>query len=95
MPTFTPYGKPHSILERLVESDCGYLALANVCGVPEGETRRKALWHVIASMLRVELIGGRRARYYIREPGRWALDTLRAGKSVTIVEPVTSVRLFA
>ncbi len=95
MATYTPYGKPHSILERLVESDCGYLALANICGVTDKETRRETLWFILGAMLKAELIGGRRARYYLREPGRQMLDALRAGKPVTIEEPVQSVKLFA
>lgn len=95
MAAFKPWGRAHRILECLVEGDAGFIAVSRVAGEEEGAQERKRCWHTIGAMLRAELIGGRRERYYIRPEGRQLLDALRDNRTVTLEEPQSSIRVFA
>lgn len=95
MATFNPAGRVERMLEHLTEGNCGFIPLANAAGCAPDRIARKKLWFTIGSMLKCELIGGRREGYYLLPAGRQVLEALRGGHVVTLVEKTTSIRVFA
>ncbi len=87
MSTYQPGSKIHTILERLSESDASFLDISDVIKMAHRKFRRDGLWHKIGCLLRDELIGGGRQRYYLLPAGRNLLQALRAGQPASVFTP--------
>ncbi len=93
MGTYSPNSRTHRILERLSQGGAGLAEIGLSVGLPSRKGRRDQMWHLMGTLLRDQLIGGTRQRYYITAEGGYALDAMDAGNEVCIAGP--SVRRFA